>query len=799
MKTCPVCDTPFPDQHSTCPTDGAVLIENRELAPGHVVRGKYRIVRKLGQGGMGVVYLAEHQLLGGKLALKFLAVALSQDPQFVKRFRNEARAAYQLRHPNIVEVADLDQDEDGSLFIAMEFVGGTNLRAALREAKEPLPVARALNIARGVAAGLAAAHARGAIHRDIKPDNILLRTERDGGEQAKILDFGIAVVTEGATNLSRTHGLLLTPEYAAPEQWMGTAGAELDGRTDLYALGGVLYEMLAGRTPFRAANPQGWMYQHLQGVPEPLGKLRPDLERGHPGLEAVVMRLLAREREERFASAEAFLEAIAAKSNALRPASRVEPAPVALPGPAWQAAPAVAPVVPAAPTYPPAVEAQAEARTPVPAAARAGPADKAAFEGPDRDVQLSGKPRGRVPRWVVWSALGAMIALVAILFLAGVFRATPVTAVPTITPAGGTYAEPQPIYIADATANAVIHYTVDGSPPTGASPVYSQPLTGLPSGAVVRAIATAEGHKPSSDITGVFLWSGAAKSMAAPQTGSVYDQGKDAYDHKKYAQARTLFGQACDGGELRGCNYLGYLYAQGLGGSADATKARAVYQGACDKGNLSSCASLGTLYEDGGNKAEAQKYFKKACDGGLADGCELLRGVQATPSSPQPTSGAAAMLILKPTVKPDPEAWGTSAGEQLEIVSEIKGDHGHRLCLDVEGAAFRVGAGLVVWECLGGANQRFTFTPDGQITIAGFCVDAHGRVSFEGVSLQSCVGTPNQHWSRDSSGRIKVAYSERNGTLCLRFNPNGSYSDGMGVFVGPCSGDKHDGEIWSVR
>jgi len=119
IKTCPVCDTPYPVERTTCPTDGAVLIETHELVPGHIVRGKYKIVRKLGQGGMGVVYLAEHQMLGGQVALKFLATELSRNPQFVKRFRNEARAAYQLRHPNIVEVADLDQDEDGGLFIAM--------------------------------------------------------------------------------------------------------------------------------------------------------------------------------------------------------------------------------------------------------------------------------------------------------------------------------------------------------------------------------------------------------------------------------------------------------------------------------------------------------------------------------------------------------------------------------------------------------------------------------------------------------------------------------------------------------
>ena len=300
-----------------------MLIETRELAPGQIVRGKYRTVRKLGSGGMGVVYLAEHLLLGGQLALKFLAVELSHNPQFIKRFRQEARAAYLLRHPNIVEVVDLDQDEDGNLFIAMEFVSGPSLRSVLQEAPRGLPVERALHIARGLGAGLAAAHARGAVHRDIKPENILLGTMPDGSEQPKVLDFGIAAMAEGITNMSHTHGLLLTPEYAAPEQWRGTPAAELDGRTDLYALGGVLYEMLAGRPPFHAQNMEGWMYQHLQGVPQPLERLRPALAKEHPGLEAIVMRLLAREREQRFPSAAAFLEATAPQQPAPeRPAAR---------------------------------------------------------------------------------------------------------------------------------------------------------------------------------------------------------------------------------------------------------------------------------------------------------------------------------------------------------------------------------------------------------------------------------------------------------------------------------------------
>src|ERR1035441_8674658 len=144
MKTCPVCDTDYPDQHHTCPTDGAMLIVSHELAAGSLVRGKYRITRKLGQGGMGVVYQAEHMMLGGRVALKFLTGDLGKDPRFIKRFRMEARAAYQLRHPNIVEVTDLDQAEDGSLFIAMEYVEGPSLRAAIDEAPAGLEIARVL-------------------------------------------------------------------------------------------------------------------------------------------------------------------------------------------------------------------------------------------------------------------------------------------------------------------------------------------------------------------------------------------------------------------------------------------------------------------------------------------------------------------------------------------------------------------------------------------------------------------------------------------------------------------------------
>jgi eukaryotic-like serine/threonine-protein kinase len=638
MKTCPVCDTPFPDQHNTCPADGAVLIETRELEPDRIVRNKYRIIRKLGQGGMGIVYLAEHSLLGGQVALKFLAVELSRNPQFVKRFRNEARAAYQLRHPNIVEVTDLDQDDDGTLFIAMEYVPGPSLRTVLRETKGPLPVGRALQITRDIAAGLAAAHARGAIHRDVKPENILLKVEPDGRLQAKVLDFGIAVMTDNITNLSRTHGLLLTPEYAAPEQWRGTPGNELDGRTDLYALGGMLYEMLAGRTPFSAVNPEGWMFQHLQGVPEPLSTIRPDLARDYPELESIVMRLLARERDQRFASAAALLEVLAPLTSGVHQAPVVS-----APSAYTPAAPVPTPVLqPLASSVVTPIEAVSPPHLAV-TTERPATGEKVTTAGDPATIAPLNRPEAVSQRSPI-ARLAALAALIIIVGAAAWFgikylRSKPATAVPMLIPPGGTYSEPQLVAISDTTSQATIHYTIDGTPPTEASPVYTQLLDGLPSGTVVRAIAAAPGHTRSRGITGVYIWSGATNpspktqessgsAQQNPTQPSPYDQGKSAYDHKQYAEARPLFAQACDGGEMRACNYLGYLYAQGLGGARDSEKARTIYQRACEQANLASCASLGSLYQDAGNNSEARKYFKKACDGGLAEGCTLLRGVQ---------------------------------------------------------------------------------------------------------------------------------------------------------------------------
>lgn len=197
-----------------------MLSEIRELRPGMLIRNTYRIVRKLGQGGMGAVYLAEHTLMGEKQALKFLSPELSKDEAFASRFLREVRTLRQVRHKNVVDAGNLEPAEDGTLFFSMEFVDGPDLRDFLNAAPQPFEVALALEITRGIAGGLGAAHARGMVHRDIKPENILMA--RDGGTWLpKIADFGIVATKENSSTYTRTGGTLLSPTYAAPEQWRG--------------------------------------------------------------------------------------------------------------------------------------------------------------------------------------------------------------------------------------------------------------------------------------------------------------------------------------------------------------------------------------------------------------------------------------------------------------------------------------------------------------------------------------------------------------------------------------------------
>ena len=227
------------------------------LAPGQILEGKYRIVRELGRGGMGVVHEALHVTLGRRIAVKTLLAEAGQDPDLAARFEREARAASAIGHPHIVDVFDLGRTPEGLLFMAMELLDGRPL-AALLEETPSLPISLALDLASQMLSGLAAAHRNGIVHRDLKPENIFILNTQDRPSFVKIVDFGISkiLVHAGARAARAGQGsgtavgtILGTPLYMSPEQILGQV-ARIDHRSDIYSAGVVLYEMLCGRTPF---------------------------------------------------------------------------------------------------------------------------------------------------------------------------------------------------------------------------------------------------------------------------------------------------------------------------------------------------------------------------------------------------------------------------------------------------------------------------------------------------------------------------------------------------------------------
>ena len=303
MKSCPECAATYPDDYAICPKDGAPLHETTLWQVGTVVRGKYRILARLGEGGMAVVYKAHHELLDELRALKVIRPDLARDTEFMGRFKNEAIMARKLNHPNAVRVDDLDIAEDGLPFIAMELVVGDTLKTLVQRAG-PLPVSLVLDVASQVCEALDAAHKLGLIHRDIKPENIVLIAQREGPPVAKILDFGISRLreeTSGVKGLTQTGMVIGTPEYMSPEQVLGKRRIEIDGRSDLYSLGVVMYRMLTGELPFQAETTVEMILQHLKTPPKPPHQLKPGLAIPE-AVSSIVMKALEKDREKRFAT-----------------------------------------------------------------------------------------------------------------------------------------------------------------------------------------------------------------------------------------------------------------------------------------------------------------------------------------------------------------------------------------------------------------------------------------------------------------------------------------------------------------
>jgi len=313
MKNCPTCQTPYPNNFMVCPQDGTALVEYGMWADGAVIRGKYRILGKVGQGGMGAVYKVMHVAFDELHALKVINPSLMSDELFVKRFRHEAVITRKLRHPNAVRVDDIDEAEDGRPIILMEYIEGQSLKKLIQD-QGALPVPRVCSIIKQAAAALEAAHNLGMIHRDIKPDNIVLVAGPEG-EVVKVLDFGIAKIKEARASesagmtLTGTGVVIGTPQYMSPEQAMGKRGDELDGRSDIYSLGVVMYQMLTGDLPFKADTTMAMLLAHMQTAPTPIRTIHPELHIPD-AIASVVMKTLEKDPTLRPQSARALITEI---------------------------------------------------------------------------------------------------------------------------------------------------------------------------------------------------------------------------------------------------------------------------------------------------------------------------------------------------------------------------------------------------------------------------------------------------------------------------------------------------------
>ncbi|HEX5576267.1 MAG TPA: serine/threonine-protein kinase, partial [Gemmatimonadales bacterium] len=311
-KTCPQCKETFGPELRFCPKDGSAL---RATAPsddlvGQIIAERYHILAKLGEGGMGRVYLAEHVRMGRRCAIKVMHGMLLYDPDSVSRFNREAANASGISHPNVAAIYDFGES-DGLLYLAMELVEGESLSALL--AHEPvLPESRAIDIALQVADALGAAHELGIVHRDLKPDNIMVKRSRDGRDLVKVVDFGIAKATRGRgrQTLTRTGFVVGTPAYMSPEQILGDT---LDGRSDLYSLGCILYEMLTGERAFLDASGEVSVRQRLTEPPPQPSRVKQGVS-GH--LDRLVTTAMARAPEQRFQSAAEVHAALVAARDA---------------------------------------------------------------------------------------------------------------------------------------------------------------------------------------------------------------------------------------------------------------------------------------------------------------------------------------------------------------------------------------------------------------------------------------------------------------------------------------------------
>ena len=293
MKQCPTCGVRFHERATVCPIDGATLVQLPDPLIGRVIQERYLIEELIGSGGMGSVYRGSHQLLGRRVALKFLSPKLATDEASRTRFVREARAVNRVQHEHIIDVSDVGETEDSLVYMVMEYLVGRTLADDIAAAQ--LSLSRCCHIGRQLALALARAHELEVVHRDVKPNNVFLLHKGGDADFVKLLDFGLARAKDDVS-ITKSNLLFGTPEYMSPEQ---ASGATVGAKADLYAFGCLLFEMVTGRLPFEGA-PTGLIYKHVYEMPPRPKSLRSDAP---DALESLILRLLHKDPARRPASA----------------------------------------------------------------------------------------------------------------------------------------------------------------------------------------------------------------------------------------------------------------------------------------------------------------------------------------------------------------------------------------------------------------------------------------------------------------------------------------------------------------
>jgi len=351
-KSCPRCQRALPPAATKlCVYCGAPLVRGAtdpgfrpaqtataDPLVGTLIANRFQVEDLIGQGGMGKVYRARHLALDRPIVLKMLKPQLLEDPTLVGRFEREAKAASRLNHPNVIQVLDFGRlENDGTLYIVMEYVQGKDLRLVLRD-EWPLGEERLCDIMAQVCSALGEAHVNNVIHRDLKPENIMVEARRDQPDHVKVLDFGIAKILDSdSPGLTRHDVVCGTPQYMAPEQATGSA---LDERSDLYAVGVILYQMTTGHLPFDGANSMEVLTRHVNEPPVPPRQRQPDAPISE-AMERLILRALSKDPAKRPQTAEQFREELLAVPGQALAAARAATPPRSVAPVAAEATPAV--------------------------------------------------------------------------------------------------------------------------------------------------------------------------------------------------------------------------------------------------------------------------------------------------------------------------------------------------------------------------------------------------------------------------------------------------------------------------